>query len=123
METHHYASETVTVKCRVRHCQMTLMRKNYKEHLSKRHPKENPLDLTPFGQGKISSFFSLGLPTVRRQGDGRPQEIIQKSPEEDHPPVEGVTNVEEIDPPSFVDSAVEKHLWELVVAEQECGIV
>jgi hypothetical protein len=47
---------------------MTLMRKNYKEHLSKRHSEENPLDLTPFGQGKISSFFSLGPPTVRRHG-------------------------------------------------------
>ena len=58
MEAQHYVSETVMIKCRVKTCQVSLMRKNYKDHLIKRHPRENPQDLSPFGQSKISNFFS-----------------------------------------------------------------
>ena len=53
-----FLSETVMIKCRVSRCQMSLLRKNYKDHLRSKHPKENCLDLTPFGQAKISNFFS-----------------------------------------------------------------
>ena len=70
---------------------------------NRRHPKENPHDLTTFGQGKISSFFSLGPSPGKRQGEGRSQEIVQKRPEEDHSEVEDVISVEELDPPSSVD--------------------
>ena len=38
------------------------MRKNYKEHLVKTHPEEDPHDLTPFGQNKISDFIQTKSP-------------------------------------------------------------
>ena len=51
-----YISTTVKIKCRDRTCKLVLMRKNYKDHLIKTHPREDPHDLTPFGQNRISDF-------------------------------------------------------------------
>ena len=51
-----YISTTVNVKCRVGSCKLVLLRKNYKDHLLKKHPEEDPHDLTPFGQNRISAF-------------------------------------------------------------------
>ena len=53
-----FLSESVVFKCRVRSRNISLLRKNYKDHLKTKHPDENTQDLTPFGQAKISSFFS-----------------------------------------------------------------
>ena len=102
METNHYASETVVIKCRVKSCQLSLMRKNYKEHLNKKHPKENPQDLSPFGQIKISSFFSRGPPVpVRGPEKSSSGGISQTSPEDDHGEV-GM-HVDEVDVPGHED--------------------
>ena len=42
---------------RVFDCKQDLLAKNYRQHLLSRHPAENPQDLSPFGQSKLS-FFS-----------------------------------------------------------------
>ena len=39
-----------------------LAQKYYKDHLKNKHPSENCLDLTPFGQSKINRFFSPKMP-------------------------------------------------------------
>ena len=57
-----YISTTVRVKCHIRSCKLVLLRKNYKEHLVKTHPEEDPHDLTPFGQNKISDFIQTKSP-------------------------------------------------------------
>ena len=38
------------------------MRKNYKQHIRNVHPKKDPDDLTPFGQSKLTSFFTQAGP-------------------------------------------------------------
>ena len=59
-----FVSESVTIKCRVKECQLSLLRKNYKSHLKTKHPSENCLDLTPFGQNRISAMFRKVDPPV-----------------------------------------------------------
>ena len=59
-----FVSESVTIKCRVKECQLSLLRKNYKSHLKTKHPSENCLDLTPFGQNRISVMFRKVDPPV-----------------------------------------------------------
>ena len=39
------------------HCKLEMLRKNYKQHLKRAHPRENSNDLTPFGQSKVSDVF------------------------------------------------------------------
>ena len=50
-----YISETLTVACRI--CIKQLLKKNYKIHLARTHPKQNSEDTTPYGQKTISSLF------------------------------------------------------------------
>ena len=58
MEKPSYKSESLMEKCRV--CKTVLLRKNYKTHLKKIHPKEDPGDLSGWSQQKIFSIFAAG---------------------------------------------------------------
>ena len=42
------------ITCRVKSCKLVLLYKNYKTHLERNHPDENPGDLSPFGQQKLN---------------------------------------------------------------------
>lgn len=56
MEKHtrkKFQSETRVITCRVVDCKAELLAKNYRQHLIDRHPKESPLDLSPYGQQKL----------------------------------------------------------------------
>ena len=53
-------AETVQLKCR--YCQAKIYRKNYKQHLQSVHPNQDSSDLTPHGQQKLTSMFSMKAP-------------------------------------------------------------
>ena len=70
MEAQHYVSETVMIKRRVKTCQVSLMRKNYKDHLIKRHPRENPQDLSPHVSA-LPSRQAENLEETGQEGEGQ----------------------------------------------------
>ena len=53
-----YISNTVKVTCAF--CQMEIYRKNYKNHLLRKHPGKKDDGLCGFGQKKVSDFFGKG---------------------------------------------------------------
>ena len=54
-----YISNTVKVTCAF--CQMEIYRKNYKNHLLRKHPEKKDDSLCGFGQKKVSDFFGKGV--------------------------------------------------------------
>ncbi len=50
-----FVSVKAVIKCRV--CKKEILKKNYKPHLVKAHPNENPDDLMPYGQNRIAELF------------------------------------------------------------------
>ena len=49
-------AQNVKIRCRV--CSKEIYRKNYKSHLKTSHPAANCEDLSPFGQGKLTTFLT-----------------------------------------------------------------
>ena len=58
-----YVSTSSTVNCRV--CQKEFLKKNYKVHLKRTHPRENHEDTTPYGQKTLSSMFCSPKPKTK----------------------------------------------------------
>ena len=50
----HHVSATAKITCRV--CKEKLLKKNYKAHLQLKHPEQDPSDLSPHLQMRITSF-------------------------------------------------------------------
>ena len=59
-------SEKRVLTCRVLDCKQELLAKNYRQHLLSCHPAENPQDLSPFGQSKLSFFSSSSINTLEQ---------------------------------------------------------
>ena len=74
-------SETRVLTCRVLDCKQELLAKNYRQHLLSRHPAENPQDLSPFGQSKLSFFSSDSTNTleqVKQSASQHEKDVEQK---------------------------------------------
>ena len=61
-------AQNVKIRCRV--CSKEIYRKNYKSHLKTSHPAANCEDLSPLGQGKLTTFLT---PVPHPAGAGHDQ--------------------------------------------------
>ena len=59
-----------------------LLRKNYKQHLKTKHPKENHDDMTPFGQSKITELWKKKETVPVKRAEPDPEHVDAFSDEE-----------------------------------------
>ena len=69
-----HRSKTGIIKCRVSGCGIAILAKNYRQHLTDKHPQENSFDLSPYGQTKLSCFYTILKQPLKRPANEQPSD-------------------------------------------------